>query len=308
MAYPQGAASDPDKHATPLQTYNLFLIFSISCVWLAQRGNGNRIDTSLLRNRALANLHTILHTEPAVRCISALALLSLSAIYDWGGIDHVSITPIVGELVMATELHRQPPANLSDEEKNRRRLLFWGIYSMDRAVAGNIHSEIFFNDKDIITVEFPTQIDPLGSLGEHFVSRSRRQYTDVQEPVAFCKHMMTMWDLTVEVAKHDRRPNVSPAETARLHGRLDEWYARTPRPIGRPTLAGDCPEDDQKTLFDQYYYMLVATLYRPRSLANPPPEQIKMLHEATSTALDICAKIQAQGKLFDVSVCSEFDS
>lgn len=171
MAYPQGAASDPDKHATPLQTYNLFLIFSISCVWLAQRGNGNRIDTSLLRNRALANLHTILHTEPAVRCISALALLSLSAIYDWGGIDHVSITPIVGELVMATELHRQPPANLSDEEKNRRRLLFWGIYSMDRAVAGNIHSEIFFNDKDIITVEFPTQIDPLGSLGEHFVSR-----------------------------------------------------------------------------------------------------------------------------------------
>lgn len=113
--------------------------------------------------------------------------------------------------------------------------------------------------------------------------------------------MMTMWDLTVEVGRHDRRPNVSPAETARLHGRLGEWYARTPRPIGRPTLAGDCPEDDQKTLFDQYYYMLVATLYRPRSLANPPPEQIKMLHEATSTALDICAKIQAQGKLFDVS-------
>lgn len=111
---------------------------------------------------------------------------------------------------------------------------------------------------------------------------------------------MVMWDLTVEVGKHDRRTNVRPEETARLHGRLDEWYARTPRPIGRPTLSGDSPEDEQKTLFDQYYYMLVATLYRPRSLANPPLEQIKMLHKATSTALSICAKIQAQGKLFDV--------
>lgn len=67
------------------------------------------------------------------KCISALALLSLSAIYDWGGPDHVQLTPIIGEMAMAVDLHKQPPVHLPLEEKDRRRLLFWGIYAMDRA-------------------------------------------------------------------------------------------------------------------------------------------------------------------------------
>lgn len=62
-----------------------------------------------------------------------MALLSLSAIYDWGGPDHVSITPIIGEMALAIDLHRQPPDHLSREEKDRRRILFWGIYTMDQA-------------------------------------------------------------------------------------------------------------------------------------------------------------------------------
>lgn len=100
------------------------------------------------------------------------------------------------------------------------------------------------------------------------------------------------------------RRGMSLEETAKLHGRLEEWYCRTPRPPGKPTLVGNRP-DDGDSLFDQYYHMMVATLYRPRTLAQPPAEHIKILQEATSTALRVSAKIQAQGKLFDVSYRGE---
>lgn len=66
---------NPDDRATPLQTYTLFLVFALGFVWLARKINGEKIDTSLLCNRALSCLNTVLRTEPAVvsypRVISA---------------------------------------------------------------------------------------------------------------------------------------------------------------------------------------------------------------------------------------------
>lgn len=109
---------------------------------------------------------------------------------------------------------------------------------------------------------------------------------------------MAMWDLTWEINMYVKR-GTSLEETAMLHGRLDEWYVRTPRRQGCPILLGNQTEGD--TLFDQYYHMLLATLYRPRSLAQPPVKHIHILRKATTTALSISKNIQAQGKLFDVS-------
>lgn len=65
--------------------------------------------------------------------VAALALLCLSAIYDWGGPDHPQLTPMVAQVTLAIGLQHEPPAHLSEQEKERRRLLFWGVYCMDRA-------------------------------------------------------------------------------------------------------------------------------------------------------------------------------
>jgi len=96
-------------------------------------------------------------------CIYALALLCLSAIYDWGGPDNLQIMPIVGEVTLAVELHKQPPAYLSHEEKERRRLLFWGIYSMDRA--GELRGVGYELNM--------TDMQSLETLGEDCSSRTR---------------------------------------------------------------------------------------------------------------------------------------
>lgn len=62
----EGGTDSPADRASPLQTYTLFLVFAMGCVWVAQRGSGTKIDTSLLRNRALECLPTVLRTESSV--------------------------------------------------------------------------------------------------------------------------------------------------------------------------------------------------------------------------------------------------
>ncbi|KAL1406729.1 hypothetical protein Q8F55_006133 [Vanrija albida] len=252
---------------TPGPTCRLFFVFSIACVWLAQRGSGDRIDTSLLRNRALSCLLQVLRTEDSVTCVGALALFCLSAIYDWGGPDHPQLTPAVAQVTLAIGLQHEPPAHLSEQEKERRRLLFWGVYCMDRAVAGNLGKNVNFN-RDDVTVLFPSRLDPLGSLGEGF------------EPLEFFKHIRDMWELNWEV-------NYGPTkDVADLHRRLDEWHARIP--AGPPA-----------SLFHQYHKQLLAILYRPRCVTRPPEEHIRVLEESAAEAINVSIILQEEHKLFD---------
>lgn len=57
---------DPDETATPLQTFSFFLIFALGLVWQFQGKDGEKIDTTLLRNRALSNLSAVLKTESGI--------------------------------------------------------------------------------------------------------------------------------------------------------------------------------------------------------------------------------------------------
>jgi hypothetical protein len=65
--------------------------------------------------------------------VTALFLLTISAVFDWGGIDAPSLLPVVAELTTESRLHTEPPAELPLEEKDRRRTLFWSIYCLARA-------------------------------------------------------------------------------------------------------------------------------------------------------------------------------
>lgn len=57
---------NPDETATPLQTFTFFLVFALGLVWLSRGKKGDKIDTTLLRNRALSNLSAVLKTESGI--------------------------------------------------------------------------------------------------------------------------------------------------------------------------------------------------------------------------------------------------
>ena len=53
--------------------------------------------------------------------------------FDSGGPDNVQLCLIISELSLEFGLHMEPPVDLVEEEKDRRRILFWAIYAQERA-------------------------------------------------------------------------------------------------------------------------------------------------------------------------------
>ncbi|KAL1407849.1 hypothetical protein Q8F55_007285 [Vanrija albida] len=272
----------PDAAATPLQTARLFLVFAVGSVWLSQRGSGDRIDTTLLRNRAAAALPEVIRTASGVDCVSALLLMALTALYDWGGVDLVRLTPMISKLALAVGLHRDPAARHTQQEKDRRRVLFWCVYSLDRIVGSSLSLPIVLSDADIGTA-LPEHLDELGTLAEGM------------DATAFFAHMIEMRRLSWRVYEHTRAP--SAAEASAIHRALDDWLSRAPRAAGStPSEASGASSGGSgggnNTLFDLYYHIFLTRLYGPSGYAEPGDAALLCLRESASAAIAISVHMQ----------------
>ncbi|KAL1407846.1 hypothetical protein Q8F55_007282 [Vanrija albida] len=263
--------ADPDAATTPLQTCHLFLVFAIGAMWLAQRGSWERIDTTLLRNRAVECLGRVLREDRGVDCVSALLLLCLCSIYDWGGVDLTRLAPLVSRLATAVGLDKEPHG-IGAAERDRRRALFWSVYSVDRLD---------------ITTQLPTQLDDIPNLGEGM------------DALSFFHHMIEMRRIGYEIWQHTHTPSAHDVDaTARLHRRLDEWIARSPRPTHTP--ASDASGYVGDSLFDLYYNIFLTSLYRPGNKgAELSASEIRCLKESAAKAIAISIALQQSRKMKD---------
>ncbi|WOO78296.1 Protein STB5 [Vanrija pseudolonga] len=278
--------ADPDAAATPLQTCHLFLVFAIGAKWLAQRGSWERVDTTMLRNRAVECLGRVLREDRGVDCVSALLLLCLCSIYDWGGVDLTRLAPLVSRLATAVGLDKEP-AGLGSAERDRRRALFWSVYSVDRLVGVTFSCPVVLNDADI-TIQLPTHLEDIPNLGEGM------------DALSFFNHMIEMRRIGYDIWQHTHTPaaahNVDA--TARLHRRLDEWIARSPRPTHTP--ASDASGYVGDSLFDLYYNIFLTNLYRPGEKGSElSASEIRCLKESAAKAIAISIALQQSRKMKD---------
>lgn len=138
--------------------------------------------------------------------------------------------------------------------------------------------------------QLPIHLEDIPNLGEGM------------DALSFFNHMIEMRRIGYDIWQHTHTPaeahNVDA--TARLHRRLDEWIARSPRPTHTP--ASDASGYVGDSLFDLYYNIFLTNLYRPGEKGSElSAGEIRCLKESAAKAIAISIALQQSRKMKDVS-------
>ncbi|KAK1502149.1 hypothetical protein CTAM01_05587 [Colletotrichum tamarilloi] len=154
-----------DCHAAqsppPLHVFNLHMACAIG-ISLSPTSTHLSFLNASLHSAALGELPSILRTESTLEHIHCMIMLTIYSLYNFSGGSAWHLLGLAMKTCISLDLHREPDANSSIglPEADRRRWLFWAVYSFDRMLSLVMDRPLSIQD-DYISVQLPAEDDGL---------------------------------------------------------------------------------------------------------------------------------------------------
>ncbi|KAK1503539.1 hypothetical protein CABS01_08928 [Colletotrichum abscissum] len=154
-----------DCHAAqsppPLHVFNLHMACAIG-ISLSPTSTHLSFLNASLHSAALGELPSILRTESTLEHIHCMIMLTIYSLYNSSGGSAWHLLGLAMKTCISLDLHREPDVNSSIglPEADRRRWLFWAVYSFDRMLSLVMDRPLSIQD-DYISVQRKTMAYPL---------------------------------------------------------------------------------------------------------------------------------------------------
>lgn len=121
------------QNTPPLHVFNLHMACAIG-ISVSPTSTHLSLLSASLHSAALGELPSIMRTESALEHIHCMIMLTIYSLYNSSGGSAWHLLGLAMKTCISLGLHREPNMNSSIglTEANRRRWLFWAVYSFDR--------------------------------------------------------------------------------------------------------------------------------------------------------------------------------
>lgn len=198
-----------------------------------------------------------------------LLLLGLHSLFDPNGLSPCVITSLLGRLVMALGLSRQPSATqgLSLSQIEMQNRLFGSIYTFDRMVSTSIGIPFRINDEDI-SVPLP------GVTLEEYATPERQYYTmtlQVNRHIIALRQLEEQILQKIHLANTHSTSSLSQADRhviiQRLRMQIENWYSQGC--LITPMERDQVPFHNTISWLNYRYQNLLLLLYTPSHFNSP---------------------------------------
>ncbi|KAK1704785.1 fungal-specific transcription factor domain-containing protein [Colletotrichum acutatum] len=150
----------------PLHVFNLHMACAIG-ISVSPTSTHLSFLSSNLHSAALSELPSILRTESALEHIHCMIMLTIYSLFNSSGGSAWHLLGLGIKTCISIGLHRDPDlhSSLRISEANRRRWMFWAVYSFDRMLSLIMDRPLSIQDDDI-SVQLPAKDDGLSSSME----------------------------------------------------------------------------------------------------------------------------------------------
>ncbi|KAK6220339.1 hypothetical protein QIS74_05841 [Colletotrichum tabaci] len=161
---------DHGGRINPLHVFNVHMALAIGILMSPDSAHLSMLSSGY--HAVAANqLHSILRSEVSLEHVHCMVMLLLYSLLSSTGGSAWHLLGLTVKTCISLGLHREPDAHsdLTMAEANKRRWLFWTVYSLDRSLSIAMDRPFSIQDDDILVQRRRMQQFPFSTSQENFI-------------------------------------------------------------------------------------------------------------------------------------------